>query len=141
MAAVKFSRQREYIRRNLAERRDHPTADMVYRDVRKAFPNVSLGTVYRNLSLLAKLGDIRRISGGEGADRFDGRMDPHDHFFCRVCGGVTDLPLADGGQILKKRAQKDFAGHIDRQVVEFFGTCPKCLKAGGAKGLSVIGNK
>ena len=61
MAVVKFSRQREAIRNNLAHRYDHPTADMVYQDIRREFPHISLGTVYRNLSLLAENGEIQKI--------------------------------------------------------------------------------
>ena len=56
MSTLKYSRQRESIKVCLQGRKDHPTADMVYTDVRKEFPNISLGTVYRNLSLLSELG-------------------------------------------------------------------------------------
>ena len=60
MPALKYSRQRESIKENLMHRCDHPTADMVYSDIRKIYPNISLGTVYRNLSLLSELGEISR---------------------------------------------------------------------------------
>ncbi len=66
---IKYSRQRECIRDFLACCRNHPTAETVYMNVRESFPNISLGTVYRNLSLLAELGEIQKISTGIGPDR------------------------------------------------------------------------
>ena len=62
MAELKHSRQRDYIRENLRHRTDHPTADMIYEDIRKGYPRISLGTVYRNLTLLADLGEIRKLT-------------------------------------------------------------------------------
>ena len=64
---IKFSRQRESIKNNLMGRTDHPTAETVYSDIRQEYPNISLGTVYRNLSLLADLGEIQKISTGRTA--------------------------------------------------------------------------
>lgn len=95
MAALKYSRQREAIKNYLAGRKDHPTADMVYTAIREVYPNISLGTVYRNLTLLAKQGEISKISCGENSDRFDIRTDPHYHFICETCGRVEDLPDMD----------------------------------------------
>lgn len=66
MSTLKYSRQRESIKVCLQGRKDHPTADMLYTDVRKEFPNISLGTVYRNLSLLSELGEIKRLTTGDG---------------------------------------------------------------------------
>ena len=56
MSNLKYSRQRESIKNQLMQRNDHPTADMIYTDIRKEYPNISLGTVYRNLALLSDLG-------------------------------------------------------------------------------------
>ena len=79
---LKHSRQRESIRNFLMQRCDHPTAETVYLGIKEDFPNISLGTVYRNLSLLAELGEILKISVGNGPDRFDANLKPHYHFFC-----------------------------------------------------------
>ena len=62
MATLKYSRQRESIKEFLMTRKDHPTADVVYENVKKIYPNISLGTVYRNLSLLSDLGEIQKLS-------------------------------------------------------------------------------
>ena len=68
MAALKYSRQRESIKEYLASTTSHPTADAVYLHVREEFPHISLGTVYRNLNLLADMGEIQRFSSGDGSD-------------------------------------------------------------------------
>ena len=75
MATLKYSRQRESIKEFLRNRTDHPTADVVYENMKLIYPNISLGTVYRNLSLLADLGEIKKLSSFAGADHFDGRTE------------------------------------------------------------------
>ena len=72
-------------------RKDHPTADVVYHSLRADFPNISLGTVYRNLTLLADLGEIARLRLGDGVDHFDADTSRHYHFICSECGSVLDL--------------------------------------------------
>ncbi|MDY2937888.1 MAG: transcriptional repressor [Fusicatenibacter sp.] len=108
-------------------RHDHPTADMVYTDVRKEFPNISLGTVYRNLSLLSELGEIKRLATGDGPDRFDGITSPHNHFICRQCHSVEDLPMEDISEI-KEKAGQNFDGFIEDYSVNFYGVCSNCRK-------------
>ena len=95
MAALKYSRQREAIKDFLAHSHEHPTADIVYMNLRESFPNISLGTVYRNLSLLSEMGQIQKISMKDGADRFDGTVSPHDHFICESCNYIEDIFLDD----------------------------------------------
>lgn len=93
MKALKFSRQRESIRECLKNRKDHPTADAVYVTISKEYPKISLGTVYRNLKLLADMGEIQRFSSGDGSEHFDYNTDPHYHFVCKTCGAIIDMPL------------------------------------------------
>ena len=123
---IKYQRQREEILKNLQSRRDHPTSEMIYESVRKTQPNISLGTVYRNLSLLAENGQILKISTGLGADRFDGFTEPHNHFICRCCGKVYDMEYVSSAEILEK-ASKSFGGVIEDCEIQFFGTCEPCL--------------
>ena len=93
LAALKYSRQRESIKHYLMTTKEHPTADTVYMHVKKEFPNISLGTVYRNLNLLTDIGEAIKISTPDGGDRFDGRIEPHNHFLCEECGRLLDLDL------------------------------------------------
>ena len=91
MAVVKRSRQREAIKEFLMSRKDHPTAEVVYEFVSKDFPNISLGTVYRNLSFLVDNGMAIKVPCEDGSVHFDGNVEPHYHFQCMECGSVLDL--------------------------------------------------
>lgn len=127
MAALKYSRQRESIKEYLASTKEHPTADMVYTHVKEDFPNISLGTVYRNLNLLAEIGEAIKITTPDGGDRFDGCTAPHYHFFCTNCGSVLDLEMEDISYI-NDIASKNFDGTIERHNAIFFGKCGNCIK-------------
>ena len=122
---IKRSRQREAIQKCLIGRYDHPTAEMVYMSIKDEFPNISLGTVYRNLSLLSDLGEIQKITVSGGPDRFDGNPAPHYHFSCRKCGCVMDLDLAPQNNLDKLEAEK-FPGIIESHSILFTGICPGC---------------
>ena len=126
MAALKYSRQREEIKNFLMTRKDHPTADTIYENVKIIYPNISLGTVYRNLSLLSDMGDIIKIPCKDGADRFDGRTDRHCHFMCTACGGVTDLENETMSHFLEE-AEKSFNGKITEYNINFSGICENCI--------------
>uniref|UniRef100_UPI00405773B0 Fur family transcriptional regulator n=1 Tax=Agathobacter sp. TaxID=2021311 RepID=UPI00405773B0 len=123
---IKRSRQREAIQLNLANRYDHPTAEMVYMDIKEQFPNISLGTVYRNLSLLSDLGEIQKISTGIGPDRFDGNAKPHCHFQCRACSCVSDISFENQEEITAVAA-KGFPGIIEGSHIQFYGLCVNCM--------------
>ena len=125
--ALKYSRQREAIKEFMMTRKDHPTADVVYMNVRKEFPNISLGTVYRNLTLLSDMGELLRLRVGDGVDHFDATTTPHYHFICKDCGAVTDLELPIMHSI-DTVADESFGGRIDGHVTYFYGTCEPCLK-------------
>ena len=122
---LKYSRQREAIKNFLANRYDHPTAETVYTRIKDEFPNISLGTVYRNLALLAEIGEIQKLSTGFGPDRFDGRPEPHYHFICNRCGSVLDLTV-DGLDHINVLAGQDFDGEIEGHLAYFYGKCPDC---------------
>jgi len=125
MSGLKYSRQRESIKEFLATRKDHPTADTVYVNIRQLYPNISLGTVYRNLSLLASLGEIQKVSCGDGVEHFDPNAEPHYHFICQDCGAVLDIPI---GPIhgLDAMASEGFDGAITGHTTLFYGTCKDC---------------
>ena len=127
MATLKYSRQREAIKEYLMSTTEHPTADTVYLHVREEFPNISLGTVYRNLNLLADIGEAFKITTPEGGDRFDGNTDPHYHVVCTACGKVDDLHL-DQEQIeaVNKLGNSHYSGSIKTHTTLFYGNCSEC---------------
>lgn len=126
MPAIKYSRQREAIMNFLMTRNDHPTADVVYNAVRHEFPHISLGTVYRNLTLLADLGEIARLRLGDGVDHFDADTSPHYHFICTQCNSVVDLGL-DALEAVDALNGMDVDGNlIAGHITYFYGTCEDC---------------
>ena len=125
--ALKYSRQREVIKEFLKTRKDHPTADTVYMNVREQYPNISLGTVYRNLTLLADIGEIQRLRVGDGVDHFDADVSPHYHFICTECGSVIDLEMDSIDNIIDV-AGMNFDGKIIGHVTYFYGNCGNCHK-------------
>ena len=126
MAAYKRSRQREEIRDNLRGRYDHPTAERIYTDLRSLDPKLSLGTVYRNLSVLSELGEICRIAVPDGPDHYDGDISAHQHFYCRKCGRISDVRGCSGEQWIAE-ASKGCGGEIESLAVMCFGVCEECL--------------
>ena len=125
---IKRSRQREAVRRCLAERCDHPTAETVYLSIKDEFPNISLGTVYRNLSLLSDMGEIKKITVSGGPDRFDGNTAPHYHFFFSRCGCMMDMDLQMQTD-LDILAAEHFSGRIESHEIQFTGICPECMNS------------
>ena len=129
MTAMKYSRQRESIKHYLAVTHDHPTADEVYMHVKKDFPNISLGTVYRNLNLLTDIGEAVKIATPNGGDRFDGRVEPHNHFLCTRCGRLLDLELdMKSLEEVTQLAASNFDGIIKSSSTLFYGECSDCIK-------------
>lgn len=122
---LKHSKQRDSIMEFLRERKDHPTADIVYTNVRKTFPNISLGTVYRNLTLLADIGEIARIRVGDGVDHFDADTSLHYHFICKECNSVIDLDMENMAE-MNERANRNFDGLIEGHITYFYGKCGNC---------------
>ena len=128
MAALKYSRQRESIKEFLRSRTDHPTADTVYENLRQIYPNISLGTVYRNLSLLSDIGEIRKLTNFGSADRYDGRVAPHSHFMCTRCNRVIDMQSDSLNGILEQAAAEFIHGKVFDVDASFYGICKECLE-------------
>ena len=127
MKILKYSRQRESTKASLMNRKDHPTADAVYASIREEFPNISLGTVYRNLNLLVELGEVQKLTFGDGKDHFDADTSLHYHFVCRDCGQVYDMELDEMAD-LNTSVQAAAPGKIDSHSILFYGRCYSCME-------------
>lgn len=90
---MKYSRQREQILSYLKSVKTHPTAEDIYKEVRKISPNISLGTIYRNLEFLSSNGNINRIKIAGDKDRFDYDISHHYHAKCIKCGNIEDIHI------------------------------------------------
>ena len=123
MNGKRYSRQRELIYEALRQTEQHPTAEMIYQWLKPANPSLSLGTVYRNLNLLADEGAIRRMAFP--VERYDAKTMPHPHFCCDQCGAVYALHLpydAEQDRQALLASGHDVTGH----EVVFHGICTKC---------------
>ncbi|MBN2246073.1 MAG: transcriptional repressor [Candidatus Aminicenantes bacterium] len=119
------SRQRNKILEILENTKTHPTADWIYDKLKKDFPKLSVGNVYRNLNILVEQGLIRRIDFGSTFDRFDAVRTPHYHFICEQCGAVIDLDLSYDDQ-LNQKAMETSGFSVYNHKIQFYGLCDKC---------------
>ena len=124
----KYSRQREIIINCLKNRYDHPSANMVYDSVREEIPNISLGTVYRNLTKLAEDGTIQRIAINNSADRFDWNEESHYHFRCEECDSLIDLDFKPDSQDTILSTIEGEVPQVNSYQLIFSGICCDCLK-------------
>lgn len=122
---IRYSRQRERIYEYLCSTREHPSADMIYDKLRPEIPNLSLGTVYRNLKQLEESGMVKRIATSQNAERYDARCDDHAHFVCDRCGRVVDLQMVDRGAAAAA-CGADSSVEIHWLHVTFGGICAEC---------------
>lgn len=129
MKTLKYSGQREAIKSFLASTHSHPTADLVYDGVRKQYPNISLGTVYRNLSLLSELGEILSFSTGDGKEHFDGNVEPHYHFICTCCNKIEDIeiPAETKKDVIASYIEAKLSAKVEQEWTYTYGTCSSCL--------------
>src|SRR5262247_2331286 len=104
----------------------HPSAALVYREVRRHLPRVSLATVYRNLRMLAAEGLLNERADA-GGTRFDGNTDPHDHFTCVACGRIYDVPPPAARRVAPRAALRP-GFEVHGQRIEFYGRCDTCRR-------------
>jgi Fur family peroxide stress response transcriptional regulator len=121
----KRSRQRERILDTLKNTKSHPTASWVYDQLKKDFPSLSLGTVYRNLGILRDQGLVRVLQSGSTFDRFDADMKEHSHFVCENCGKIEDVdlpPYNEWGKSISASLGRKVSGYR----LDFYGHCDDC---------------
>lgn len=122
---MNYSRQRELIKQEVKKDSVHPTADMVYASLKEKNPSLSLGTVYRNLNLLAELGEIRKLPMPNSRDRFDGDTSEHYHVICKKCGKVFDVEL-ERLRDLDEEIERKSGYAVMRHELIVYGLCPEC---------------
>ena len=122
---IRLTTQRQIILEELSKVKTHPTASEVYDMVRKRLPRIGLGTVYRNLELMAENGIIVKLEVGGTQKRFDATTDAHYHIRCSCCGRVDDInvPVIDS---LVDAAAENSSYQIIGHHIEFTGICSKC---------------
>mgnify|MGYP003940211317 CR=1 FL=1 len=120
------SKQRNRLLELLRSTDTHPTADWLYRQLKDEFPNLSLGTVYRNLATLIERGLVKKIHFGSTFDRFEANTQPHYHLICESCGKIFDFEMPATYNNLNEQAKQHTAFTIRHHKLEFFGVCQQC---------------
>lgn len=123
--STRMTKQKKVILEILRGTHCHPSADWVYEQARELVPDISLGTVYRNLSVLRDLGEILELNYGSTYSRYDGKCENHYHFFCEKCNNLFDveIPVYEG---LDKMMQDTTDFEVRYHRMEFYGLCNKC---------------
>ncbi len=124
----RHSRKRDAILTALRETDCHPSAEWLYRTLKPEHPDLSMGTVYRNLNQFLQQGVIQSVGVVRGQERFDAVTAPHSHFVCRRCGAVLDLPDVCLEENLDQTVSEQFGLAVDRHELTFHGTCPLCMQ-------------
>ena len=124
--STKRFRKRDAILACLRDTHSHPSADWVYEKVRETIPDISLATVYRNLSLFKQQGTIASLGTVNGVERFDYNTEPHVHFVCNQCDAVIDLPKMAVPQELSDQAARQAGGEVNLCQLTFNGICHNC---------------
>ncbi len=121
------SRYKEVIIGVLKNTRSHPTAEWIYRRVKREVPSVGMATIYRNLNALTNEGQINAIASTNGTNHFDGNVDEHYHIRCIRCGRIIDIDEPVDGEIEARIAAKT-GFRVYGHSLQLIGLCPSCQK-------------
>lgn len=126
--SAKHFRKRDAILACIRSTTEHPSAEWIYEAVKSQIPDISLATVYRNLSLFKEQGMITSLGTVNGVERFDANTEPHVHFICTGCGSVLDLTGMQVPEELNSAAARDSGGRVDSCQLSFTGMCGNCAQ-------------
>lgn len=121
----KVTHQRLVVLDYLQHSKKHPSAEMIYNDLKEKYPTMSLATIYNTLEMLMKINLVVDIGAPEERRRFDGILVEHSHFFCTKCGKIEDLTVPGIEQLFEK-AKASHPGTINHCRLDFFGFCEEC---------------
>ena len=127
-ASQKNFRKRNAILSYLQNTNEHPSAETIYSDLKAEIPDLSMGTVYRNLNLFRQQGLISVIATVSGVERYDANTAPHVHFICEGCDAVIDLHQLHTPQALCSAAEGAIGCTVSGCQLSFTGKCRDCLE-------------
>ena len=125
---TKHFRKRDAILDYLRQSKAHPSAEMIYTQLKPQIPDLAMGTVYRNLTLFKEQGLVSSVATVKGVERFDGNTDPHVHFICSGCDAVIDLDQMEVPDTLHRAASACCGGQVEQCQLSFSGRCRDCIR-------------
>ena len=128
LSAKKHSRKRDAILRCLRETTEHPSAEQIYARLKPEIPDLSLGTVYRNLAAFKREGMAISVGTVCSQERFDGNLTPHDHFVCSRCGAVLDLDITTLPENASAQVCRRLGVQVSGYRLNYYGLCSKCAE-------------
>ncbi len=125
--AYKTSKQRDMIMEYMHRIHGHVSAEQIFEDLNQEGQKISLATVYRNLSILSDMKEIKKIALSDGFV-YDKTNKPHYHFYCHVCHTLYDLPEAYDEKLDIQMNAHSMIGDVDGHEITFKGVCKNCTK-------------
>lgn len=125
---IRYSKKREAILQAIKSTDCHPSAEWVYQTLKPAHPDLSLGTVYRNLVFFQQQGMVKSVGVVNGQERFDGNTATHSHFVCSQCNAVIDLHGLNLADDLDRTVCEQYQLAVERHELTFFGMCQNCMQ-------------
>lgn len=125
---MKYSRKREAIFEAIRSTDQHPNAEWIYAQLKPVFPDLSLGTVYRNIALFRQQGKIFSVATVNGQERYDAALHQHPHFICNICGSVQDIACT----VLQEKPIEELEALLDVKIdalkINLYGRCRPCMQ-------------
>ena len=122
----RFSKKRQAIYEALMDSLEHPNAEMVYQSLKADYPDLSLGTVYRNIKGMVQNGDVICVGHVDGKERYDAHLDPHVHLVCRGCGSVVDIEITEPMARQVETVARENGIEMDLRSLHFAGLWHNC---------------
>ncbi len=126
--AIRYSKKRAAILTLLQSTTAHPSAEWLFQRLKPEYPDLSLGTIYRNLTFFQEQGTVKSIGVVDGQERFDGNTSPHCHFICECCGRVIDLHALQVEGMVSAQVGEEYGFSVVRYELNLYGSCDLCLK-------------
>jgi len=125
---TRYSKKREAILTALRATKSHPTAEWLYQTLKPEHQDLSLGTVYRNLTLFREQGLVRSVGVVDGHERFDADTSDHTHFVCTSCHAVIDIPAITAGKQVEAQVSEKYGFRVNHHDLTVYGTCTECMQ-------------
>ena len=122
----KHSKKRDAILQVIRSTDCHPSAEWIYSQVKPIYPDISLGTVYRNLALFEETGEVIAVATVDGQKRYDATSEAHTHFICECCNSVIDVETPQPFEEMYKSLGKEYGLKASYHSLTFYGKCDKC---------------